>query len=149
MIFKMDAAWASTMAAATATSRREEGFWVWLNTGAGGGYRTGDTVVGEAVGPDEVATCPLPLRPDDNVGNPITAGSYPVAQFHTHPPQFWSKIGRWAGPSRSDKNRAKKDEVPGLVYDYVGDRRWIPAGHPLDAPAKVYLYGLERRSTPE
>jgi hypothetical protein len=43
-----------------------------------------------------------------------------------------------------------------LVYDYIGEpydfagttRYEVPKGHPLDAPAKVYTAGPERRSQP-
>jgi hypothetical protein len=146
-----DAAWGNTLAATTPTTRREEGFWIRLNT-ATGVYEFTATVTGPVVGNDDPATINLGARPADTPAiAPLPNGNatYTVASFHTHTPTTHRTVGRAVGPSAADVAADNADDVTGVVYDYVGDGAGnIPAGHPLNSPAQRYQSGPIRRSTP-
>ena len=151
---RTDQAWQSTLAAATPTSRREEGFWIRINTEAGSaGCEFTATVTGPPVGPGQGATINLGSRPADNPASPApnTNATYTVASFHTHTPTTYRTVGRPVGPSDADRRQDASDDVAGVAYDCVespaGSGR-IPPGHPLDGPAQRYHSGPDRRSTP-
>lgn len=141
-----DAAWANTEAAATAAARREEGFWIRLNTGTGD-YEFTPTVTGDPVGPAVGATIEsLGSRPADT---PNPAGTiYTVASFHTHTPTAFRTVARAVGPSAADGAADRADDVTGVVYDYVESPAGsgnIPAGHPIGSAAQRYRSGPNRR----
>jgi peptidoglycan hydrolase-like protein with peptidoglycan-binding domain len=140
------AAWSNTLAAATPTSRREEGFWIRQNTGTRR-YEFTTTIHGPVVGPTHRATIRLGTRPADT--NPGTAGAtYTVASFHTHTPSRFRLVGRPVGPSTADRNADMADDVTGVVYDYIESPPGtgnIPASHPLRSPAQTYRSGPDRR----
>jgi len=79
----------------------------------------------------------IPASPD-----PTGTAVYVVGWFHTHTPTLNVTFsGRPSGPSPSpgDEAWATDNNLPGLVYDYIGDFfGWIPQGHPINDPAKLY-----------
>jgi glycosyltransferase involved in cell wall biosynthesis len=148
-----DASWASTKAATTPTTRREEGFWIQIDTTAVTRYRRTATVLGPVVDPTHTGSVDLGPRPADNPATPDlrTGGVFAVASFHTHTPTTFRAVGRPVGPSAADNAADLHDDVTGVVYDYVetpAGSGSIPAGHPLDSAARRYLSGPNRRSTP-
>jgi hypothetical protein len=148
-----DASWASTKAAATATGRREEGYWIRLNTAGNGTYSHTATIFGPVVGPGGTGSVMLGARPADTPVSPALTGSamYTVASFHTHTPTTFRPVGRPVGPSAADNAADTADDVTGVVYDYVespvGSGN-IPAHHPKNSPARRYQSGPARRKTP-
>ena len=146
-----DAAWAATLADCTPTNWMERGFWIWLNTETDL-YESGQMVLGFPSSGNEQAGILLPPRPLDNPHSPIPTDSgacYPVASFHTHPPAYYQTVGRDVGPSIADERVDATNQVPGLVYDYIGWGNYIDAGHPINAPARIYQsLGLGQRPTP-
>jgi hypothetical protein len=140
------AAWASTLAATTAASRREEGFWIRKNE-ATGRFEFTATVVAPTVGPLVGASVVLGARPADV--NPGTSTAiYTVASFHTHTPTTFRPVGRGVGPSDADHAADRNDDVCGVVYDYLArpfSGKNIPAGHPLNAPARFWHSGPWQR----
>ena len=146
-----EAAWAATLADCTPTNWMERGFWIWLNTETGL-YEAGETILGFSCSGNVQAGVFLPLRPSDipSLPSPTSSGArYPVASFHTHPPAYYRTLGRDTGPSPEDRDHDTRDQVPGLVYDYIGWGQYIGAGHPINAPARIYQsLGLGQRPTP-
>ena len=150
------AAWESTLAATTPTTRQEKGFWIILNT-ATGNYVFTPTVDGPLLGPDDRGSVDLsPSRPKED------GAVYTVASFHTHTPMTYLRNQprkcRTVGPSPDDNELNKAHDVIGIVYDYKAVTRCpdgtlgIPGEHPLRAKALLYESGefrLHRRRTPE
>ncbi|MBE7465400.1 MAG: hypothetical protein HS116_18135 [Planctomycetes bacterium] len=137
-------AWASTLAATTPTTRREEGAWVLVNT-LTGAYSFGPAFTGPNVGNNEGAYLPLPNPPVDTPTSPTPIGTavYTVAWFHTHTPTFYrspsdfpSPGGRGSGPSTSDHDASVIYNMPGIAYDYTIDP--VPPLYPLASPAGMY-----------
>ncbi len=137
--------------------RREQGFWIYLNT-TSGYYLKGPTVYGPWRGPTEPEASVVigETRPDDipvNIAADASGAIYPVASFHTHPAVEYC-FG-WEIPYKSVGPSKKYDwwmngmwQVPGIVYDYLPlhpGGTLIPLGHPKNAPAKLYVTGYERR----
>lgn len=140
----MWAAWAETLRASNATSRREQGFWVqWDRTttrNANGDMRVVGAVTAPAVGPAVGATVNLGARPAD-AGDWVTVGS-----FHTHTPTRHRTVGRVVGPSGADNTADTNDNVAGLVYDYTAvSGGAVPARHPTWSAAQVYHSGPNSR----
>jgi hypothetical protein len=151
---RTNTAWSNTKNATTATSRREEGFWIRLNTAGNGKYEFTATVLGPSVGPATGASVEIGARPADNPQQPAPNANgvvYSVASFHTHTPTTYRSVGRDVGPSGPDQNMdSNVDRVPGVVYDYIATiGNGIPAGHPLHSAAQRYHSGLTRRPTVE
>ncbi len=146
-----DNAWTSTKNAATATTRREEGFFILLNTNSGvEKYQASATVLGPSVGPNQTGSVNI-TKPADNPATPtpIQSAIYAVASFHTHTPTRFRPVGRAVGPSGADQTADTNDDVPGVVYDYVGNAAGnAPAGWPLNSRAQRYHSGPNRRTTP-
>jgi hypothetical protein len=143
-------AWRNTLAATTPTARREEGFWIRINTAGAGAYQVTSTATGPVVGPGTGATINLPAKPPDTPGAPRLDGSavYTVASFHTHTPTTYRAVPRVVGPSGTDRSADRADNVAGVVYDYVATTgNSIPPGHPLNGRARRYR-SRDRRSTP-
>ncbi len=152
VISMTDAAWAATMAECFPTNRRERGFWIWLNTNTGL-YEEGAIYLGPWTNGNNQASVNLSPRPSDVplLPSPTASGArYPVASFHCHTSTYyWPDDGREVGPSPMDKRMDEIEEVPGLVYDYIGVSGVIMAGHPVNAPARIYKsLGLGQRPTP-
>jgi hypothetical protein len=148
-----DASWTSTKASATATQRREEAFWVQLNTNSNKeDYELTTKVFGPWVTNLEGAWVDPGATPADNPAAPApnaTGAVYTVGIFHTHTPTVFRTVGRGVGPSGADGNYANAKGMPIFAYDYVGDASGnSPAGHPLNSAAKVYTAGPTRRATP-
>lgn len=149
---RTNTAWSSTKSATTAMGRREEGFWIRLNTAGTGTYEFSATFYGPTVGPDTGASATPGAMPQDNplAPAPNAAGvQYTVALFHTHTPTTYRSVGRPVGPSGADDNFHNSNNVVGVVYDYTevsGGN--IPARHPLHSPARRYHSGPDRRPTP-
>ena len=145
------AAWIQTLLDTSPTNRRERGFWVWLDTGQDA-YEPGLLELGDFVENDEGSFIDLSSRPGDMPDLPpanASSARYPVASFHTHTPTYYRTSGRGVGPSPADNGMDTDDQVPGIVYDYLGDGLNISAGHPIVAPAGLWKsLGLERRPTP-
>jgi hypothetical protein len=143
-------AWRNTLAATTPTTRREEGFWIRINTAGSGAYQVTSTSTGPVVGPAAGATIVLGAKPADTPAAPRLNGSaiYTVASFHTHTPTTFRTVPRVVGPSGGDLTADRTDNVAGVVYDYVATTgNSIPAGHPLNSRARRYR-SRSRRSTP-
>jgi hypothetical protein len=140
-----DAAWASTEAAATPKGRREEGFWIQLDTAAKK-YKFINHFTGPVVGPGTGASATPGAKPADV---PSTDGpTYTVGLFHTHTPTAHRPVGRGVGPSQADENFHNGNDIVGVVYDYEaspGGSGNIPAGHPIGSPARRYHSGPNRR----
>jgi hypothetical protein len=155
-----DAAWAATLADCTPTSRRERGFWIYLDTSVNS-YEAGPTIYGNPCGPNDEAAVSISPRPPDEPSLPSATASgarYPVASFHCHTPTTYRVTatnfpGRAVGPSPNDLFADEKvDQVPGLVYDYVDlplRNGNIYPGLPIDSPAIIYeSIRKDRRPTP-
>lgn len=147
-----DASWQSTLAATTPTTRREEGFWIQLDTSTGT-YKHTAKILGPVVGPTQTGSVVLGPRSADipTTPAPTATATYTVASFHTHTPTTFRTVGRPVGPSAADQAADTHDDVAGVVYDYDASPPGsgaIPAGLPLASPAHRYASGPSRRSTP-
>lgn len=145
-----DAAWAGAKADASATQRRERGFWIRLNTNTEA-YEMTATEFGAWATDLVGASITLSSKPADSIAapTPLDTPTYTVASFHTHTPTFYRTVGRGVGPSGGDHAADTSDNVTGVVYDYVGDASGnAPAGWPLHSPAQRSHSGPTRRSTP-
>jgi hypothetical protein len=150
-----DAAWASTLAATSDGSRREQGWWVTLDTSTGK-YGKAGAVIGTIATNDIDAGLKLPDMPADTpvTPNPLGSSVYVVGFFHTHTPTTFrtavnigSAAGRRTGPSDVDNGFGSAWKVPGIAYDYVIDS--APPLYPLNSPAKMYsTESPDRRPTP-
>lgn len=143
-----DAAWQSTEAAANAAGRREEGFWIRLNT-SNSQYSFTNHFTGPTVGPGTGASAAPGAKPADTASP--SGGTYTVGLFHTHTPTAFRPVGRGVGPSGADENFHNSNDVVGVVYDYRASPPGsgnIPAGHPIGSPAKRYHSGPNRRQNP-
>lgn len=134
------AEWNQTKADATQTQRRERGFWIQWNRSTDTFTKTA-SIAGSWRANNEGASVNLGSRPADN-GDVFT-----VASFHTHTPTFYRSqtdvgSGRPTGPSQSDYDWDRSDDVAGLVFDYAISV--APAGHPLHSDAVVYTAGTQR-----
>lgn len=150
-----NASWAATVAAATPTGRREEGWWVTIDT-ATGSYGKTATALGPTVGSSSTGSVDIGPRPADVPANPdpnATGAVYPVASFHTHTPVLYRVAPnpgafRLTGPSSADNSVDAQDHVPGVVYDYSASRVYLGVT-PLHDPAQIYLsLGVDPRTTP-
>lgn len=159
---RMQQAWADTRNATTSTSRREEGYFITLNTDeASEEYGITNHTVGDPAGNLESPRLVLGARPNDNPQNPtpVQSSVYVVGWFHTHTPTTYAekrpglqalrKVGPSGSPGGSgDHGFSSHSSVtlPGFVYDYIatttvagsGDPA-VPFGHPINASAKIYL----------
>ncbi|HMO52376.1 MAG TPA: hypothetical protein PKE26_15890 [Kiritimatiellia bacterium] len=156
VLAKMDQAWASTLAATTPTSRREEGFWIKVRTQTRQ-YEFSQTHYGSNVPPARKATMSLGAKPLDSHLNPtpLDEPMYTVAAFHTHTPTTYRPHDRVVGPSPKDINTHNKIDVVGVVYDYTGypnppayTNYYIPSSNALWGASQLYHCGPDRRSTP-
>lgn len=150
-----DAAWESIKNATTPSSRREEGFWIRLNTQSRQYEVTAPPVIGPVVSNDETATITLGTKPADSIlsPTPLDTPTYTVASFHGHTPYTYLPldVSRDIGPSEEDEGADLADDVVGVVYDYietVTGTGSVWGGHPIDHPAMLYHSGPARRSTP-
>jgi hypothetical protein len=154
-----DQAWSNTLAATTPTGRREEGFWIQVNTQTRL-YEFTQTILGPTVPAWTNGSIQFGSRPADSPTNPPPNGAatYTVASFHTHTPTIYRNPPDWrkVGPSTLDSVWNTYYDVAGIVYDYVGSQSfpantnfYIPMGHPLGDPAMRYHSGPERRKTPQ
>ncbi|MBS0657739.1 MAG: hypothetical protein JSR82_05760 [Verrucomicrobia bacterium] len=155
---RMDQAWQDTLAAVTPTTRREEGYFVTLDT-ATELYGIAGHVVGPVVANNVGGTVPLGRRPADSIATPtpLDTPTYVIASFHTHTASLYRTVTRQVGPSGPDRTFSvfATVVVPGFVYDYVGVQNsvnllfYVPPGHPLNSPAMVYSIVVpNRRATP-
>lgn len=153
---RLDSAWASTLAATTPTTRREEGFWIAVDAGTRS-YTMTSTETGPPVGPFDGAYMYPSAKPADSPTSPtpLDLPTYTVAFFHTHTPTTYRPDPRrLVGPSRppqpeNDEKFCFGKNAVGVVYDYVATLgAGIPAYHPLNSAARLYPVGPDRRSTP-
>jgi len=154
---RMDTAWTDTKNATTATSRREEGYYITVNTDTEAYGITAHTIAtpvanNQGAGWD-TATFP---RPADSIANPtpLQKPTYTIAWFHTHTPTTFRMVGRPIGPSAADFGWSTNASIncPGYAYDYTESPAGsgnIPAGHPINSAAQVYTATPPaRRPTP-
>ena len=161
---RMDQAWTDTKNATTPTSRREEGYYITLDTSSGSYGITAHTV-GAFVSNDvgavwDTATNPRPL---DSIADPtpLDQPTYTVGWFHTHTPTTYRSLGRPAGPSGGpgppptfDYSWSARPDIciPGYAYDYTESPAGsgsIPAAHPINSAAQIYtITPPVRRPTP-
>ena len=144
---RMDQAWTDTKNATTTTTRREEGYYIQINTSTGTYGIIAHSVETPPVSNSQGAswnTAAYP-RPADSYANPTPFDEpiYTIAWFHTHTPTTYRTDGRGVGPSTPDRNWSTDSNIniPGFVYDYVespSGSGQIPAGHPINSPAQVY-----------
>lgn len=154
---RMEQAWNDTKNATTSTSRREEGYYINLDTKTEAYGITAHTVatpVGNADGASwDTVTTP---RPPDVPETPLPTEkpTYTVAWYHTHTATTHRTFGRPVGESNADKAFGAHNSIniPGYAHDYVESPAGtgaIPGGHPLNSPAKIYnITTPDRRSTP-
>jgi len=159
----LSAAWTATEAECTeapVNQRRERGFWVRLNTSTNK-YETSAVEFGGWNAPADGAGVNLSARTADAPAtpDPCAAGAtYSVASFHSHTSTAFRAAAvpagatRGVGPSGADNTADTRDDVPGIVYDYVESPAGsgsIPMGHPKGSAAQMYKsLGHERRTTP-
>jgi len=154
---RMDQAWSDTRTATTTNSRREEGYYITLDTSSNAygivGHTIGTPVANDVGASWDTATFP---RPADSIVNPspLDTVTYTVGWFHTHTPTTYRSVGRGVGPSVADGGWSSDPgiNIPGYAYDYVESPAGsgsIPAGHPIDSPAQIYtITPPVRRPTP-
>ncbi len=155
VINRANQAWSNTLAATTVAGRREEGFWIQINTQTQQ-YQFAATDYGPTVTAYEVAYVVARPRPPDDPAtpSPLDRPTYTVAYFHTHTPTRYRVDGRNVGPSRpphlpNDENFCFKNDVVGIVYDYAsGWSGFVAGGHPIYSDSQLYHAGPQRRSTP-
>jgi hypothetical protein len=156
VVDRLNQAWSNTLAATTSTGRREEGFWIQVNT-LTQRYEFAATDTGPTVGPTNGAYVIPRAKPADNpvTPTPFDRPTYTVAYFHTHTPTTYRPRGRsLVGPSRppqfpNDEDSHFRGDAVGIVYDYVATvGSGIPASHPLNSAAQLYPSGPQRRNTP-
>jgi hypothetical protein len=133
---------------------REEGFYILLHTDTGE-YEFTPTVYGHAFAPTAKGVgVTLPPPPADTPGN-----LYTVALFHTHVAvkDLSERLGQTVGPSTADNTTANRDQLPGLVFDYVATHElhrrgkiipYVSGGTSFNAPAMIYPSGPDQRPTP-
>ncbi|HYI65203.1 MAG TPA: hypothetical protein VEW71_09990 [Allosphingosinicella sp.] len=140
---KMDAAWTATKAAATATSRREQGFWIKYDT-KDSSFDCSPTFEGDPVPNDKTGAADPGSKPGDS------GTVYAVGLYHTHTPMTHRTGGtRGVGPSAADERFHTDNKVAGVVHDYVESPAGsgsIPSGHPKASPAKLYSSGPNKRT---
>lgn len=154
-----DELWQKTLDDYSKTSCREYGCTVYLETWDKGkeGY-TYEDIPGEMKTPDYTEINVEAELKDEFSGkspNDTTfslGGIFGVAWFHTHPPIEFAPKGtsRRTGPSVPDLANPLPYKVPGIIYDYIGEKNttgeyYIYNGHKKNEPAKIYFYGSERR----
>jgi hypothetical protein len=63
-----------------------------------------------------------------------------------------TQYSRIVGESASDIAIANNSNTPGILYDYVGQNiqsaMRIRGGHNIDAASMLYVYGPNRKNTP-
>jgi hypothetical protein len=102
---RMNQAWQDTLNATTTTSRREEGYYITLDTDSEDygitEHTVGTPVANNAGASLDTVTTP---RPNDVPTNPIPTDkpTYVVAWYHTHTPTTHRTLGRAVGPSSAD-----------------------------------------------
>ena len=148
------AAWQESIVATTQTRRREQGYFILLDT-SNDTYRHSPTFTGrEFLNNEAPATLPIPATPSDSKDNPcpLDSPTYTVALFHTHPPTTYTTTGgRGVGTSQPDADVASARHLPCIAYDYVESTigsGQIPDGWSLNQTAQMYWCGPERRPTP-
>jgi hypothetical protein len=157
---EMHDTWVSTKEFASTNGRKEQGFWVYVNSteGAFQRYFKGDVfdgpVITGSVGTNGTINFSPPTLQEYGL-TPLSGGKYVVAMFHTHTPITYiiEDAAREVGPSSSDFFTSEQHLIPGLVYDYIGGflpyRGFIGivSGHEIDDPSQIYTFGLTRRPT--
>lgn len=144
-----NAAWASTKAATSDGSRREEGFWIQYNSTTLSYQKAGETVGNTVNNTTGAALNGFPAAPADSPAAPApnAGGTFTVAWYHTHTPTRWRTGGRGTGPSDGDYAWSTSYGRPGLAHDYTVDP--APEGHPIDSPVRLYdVVPPSRRATP-
>jgi hypothetical protein len=150
-----NAAWAQTLAATSDNSRREQGYWITLDSNQGK-YLSAASCVGTPV----VDTAGAALdtwqpMPADSPANPtpLDRPTYTVGWFHTHTPTTFRDPaemgagGRANGPSANDLSISSNNHVPGIAYDYSANP--VPPNHPLNSAAQMFtITPPDRRPTP-
>lgn len=132
----MSALWTKTKNAANSRGRQEFGFYIYYNKNSGL-YSIGTTISGPFVsGCVGTQGSIVPGRAADN----LTVCAF----FHTHTPLTYcgSSSTRIVGPSTADRSWASSNNLPCLLYDYSSS---IKGGHNINASAKVYTFGPDRR----
>ena len=155
---RMFVAWQNTMNSTTPTSRREEGYYITLDTASDSYGETAYSIGTPASnGTSYVAwdTAEVP-RPDDSILTPAPLDEpiYVVAWFHTHPSAEYLTFGRPVGVSQGDLDFSVHSSIalPGVAYDYLDAPQGsggITNGHPTFSPARPYrATPPDRRATP-
>jgi hypothetical protein len=144
------ALWERTIARTTEHQYLEYCTLIQLNTRTGQ-YRHTEFVEGDPVFEGFVAECPTP-KPYDNPTRPDLKDSptYTVARMHTHPVQHYLTKGRIrpVGPSKVDRENARKLRVPSIVFDYVGENERVHGGWPIRAKTRIYTTNPPARIPP-
>jgi hypothetical protein len=159
---KMATLWAQTKNGASASGRREQGLWIFVNT-ATMTYECGSTITGNNVsgcaGTNSSISAGTIGSSGESISNsPITGGKYAVAFFHTHTPLTYCPANtvRGVGPSPADISWSSSNDIPGIVYDYTGSYisndeftgTGILGCHYINDAAQIYTVDPNKRSTP-
>jgi hypothetical protein len=145
----MATVWTQTKTWATIIDRVELGFGIYANTTTFA-YECGTTNMGTYTTCGHTSSISLNFS-DSPSNSPIQGGRYLVATFHTHTPLTYclSIVSRQVGPSDTDISTANSSKTPGILYDYVSQYSGgIRGGHNIDAPATIYTFGPDRKTTP-
>lgn len=151
------AAWAETLAATVDNSRREQGWWITLDTSSGSYGKSGECVGTPVPNSAGAILDTWQPKPADNPTDPspIASSIYLVGWFHTHTPTTFRTAadigsGRPTGPSGppgGDAGVSAASQTPGIAYDYIINP--APPLYPLNSPAKMYFVTPpDRRPTP-
>lgn len=146
---RMTQAWEDTKAATFDSFRREEGYYITLDTESND-YGITAHSLGDPT-PNHLSSywdsAPY-QRPPDSIQNPTPLDKpiYTVGWFHTHPPMryvTYTPPFRLAGFNFGDLNYSTNAilgvSMPGFAYDYIPTNTSprIFAGHPIHAPGKI------------
>jgi hypothetical protein len=139
----LDDTWQKTQDKASKDGTYELGFWIQWNS------ETAKYSVTSLKQGNKAANSPTPGQASIVLGTkPADSGNtYTVGSFHTHPTtEYWaSGWERQVGPSQGDQDADKADQVPGVVYDYIGNGGVVASGHPKNSPATLYHSGPDSR----
>lgn len=129
----LESLWQQTVNAASAQGRREYGCYIYYNNGS--------------FSCEDVEPGPINTSCAQSSGIRFTIKNDPAlcAVFHTHTTLEYcdSTLQRITGPSSGDLSGSYASMLPCFVYDYEGIK--IMGTQSKTAPAKIYIYGLDRR----
>ena len=134
----MEAAWSQMKSSASSAGRSEYGFYIYYDSNSKK-YTCGSMVKGPTISGCEGTNANVSLG---KVTNNITVCAF----FHCHTTLEYcpSTVSRTTGPSSADISFAKRNKLPGILYDYKV--RTLVGGTKATANYKVYTFGPTKRT---